>query len=132
MNPVKLLFVDDDLDDRELLNSCLLECRINEFIILESGEKALVYIGSLQEEQLPAVIVTDLNMPGMDGVEFINHLKSLERYQKIPVFLLTMSARNTRIDKAICYGAAGFYQKPASILEMRLLMQEIEQIASRE
>lgn len=130
MNTTKLLFVEDDVEDRELLCNSLLESGIHDFHILDSGEKAFRYISSLKDEELPHLIVTDLNMPDIDGLQLVHLLKSEERYQKIPVFILTTSPKNTQVENAIRYGAAGYYQKPTSVSDLRLLMHELHHMVS--
>lgn len=125
----KLLFVEDDPDDIELLTQSLKEQNITDFLILSSGKEAFAFLSSLKDDDLPELIVVDLNMPGMSGYEVIRLLKSTDRYQKIPVFILTTSQRTEIVQGAIRHGAAGYYQKPTSLRDLHTLVRELYQMA---
>ena len=130
MRTARILFVEDDPDDIELLTKSLQENGIQDFLILDTGAKAFTYLDELAEDELPELIVVDLNMPGISGFEVIRTLKATERFQNIPVFILTTSQRTALIDEALKGGAAGYYRKPATVRELNALVQELYQLAS--
>jgi CheY-like chemotaxis protein len=129
MHTPRLLFVEDDPDDIELLTKSLQENSINDFLILDSGSKAFSYMDALPDGELPSLVVVDLNMPGMSGYEVIRKMKTGLRYQAIPIIILTTSQRSSLIEEALKQGASGYYHKPVSIKELHALVLELYQKA---
>ena len=125
MLPVKLVFVDDDPDDRELIRDGLSALAADEFLVLDSGKSFFAYLTPLKTADLPEAVVLDLNMPEIGGMDILKQLKSTEAYQKIPVYILTTSSRSDIKDTCIKEGAAGYYTKPSSIVELNTLLNEI-------
>lgn len=76
---------------------------------MSNGEEALEY---LEKNSLPDIILLDLNMPKMSGIEFLTHLKSHKTYKYIPTIILSTSDNPT--DMLECYkiGIAGYMVKP--------------------
>lgn len=105
----RILLVDDDDDDRYLIRDAFksqsLDVEIDE---AWNGDHALHMLASMQP--LPALIVVDMNMPGMDGIETIQHLRRLQ--PSIPVVLLTTSLTGELASDAIELGANGCFNKP--------------------
>ena len=85
----RILFADDDEEDRFLTSEAFAEFGLrDEIYLLESGLKLLGYLDSIiNNEQLPAVIVLDLNMPFLNGIETLARLKSNKRFKNIPVIM---------------------------------------------
>ena len=75
-------------------------------------------------EQKIDLIITDLKMPGMDGVALLQTLRADSRYKQLPVIMLTVSGQVQDRDQAETHGADGFLTKPASSLE---LVQTVKQ-----
>ena len=122
---IKLVCVDDDPDDRDLIRRSLAKVGADNSIVLESSCALLNFLGPLTEKDLPGAIVLDLNMPEMDGLQILKHLKSVEDYQQIPIYILTTSSGSDVKQQCIREGAAGFYTKPSSVAEMDALLNEI-------
>ena len=74
------------------------------------------------------LIFTDLNMPGMDGFEFIKQLKENEKYAHIPIVILTTEGKKDMIMKGLSLGANSFLQKP---IKPDLMLQEVERLLSK-
>jgi CheY-like chemotaxis protein len=125
MPAARLLFVEDDPDDIELLTKSLQENSIFDFLILDSGSKALNYLEGLVDGELPRLVVVDLNMPGMSGYDVIRKLKSGDRFRRIPIVILTTSQRSALIEEAIRQGAEGYYHKPVSVKELDDLVLQL-------
>lgn len=125
MHTPRLLFVEDDPDDIDLLTKSLQANRIDDFLILDSGPRALAYLDALADDELPHLVVVDLNMPGMSGYDVIHRLKSVPRYQAIPVIILTTSQRSALIEEALKQGVSAYYHKPVSIKDLHALVQEL-------
>lgn len=74
----------------------------------ESGEEALEM---LKTEKID-LIISDFNMPGMDGAQLVRRIKSVEDYRKIPVIMLTTENARGRLSEAKEAGAVGWMNKP--------------------
>ncbi len=74
----------------------------------------------------PGLILLDLNLPVMNGVEFLRKVKGDERFRKIPVVVLTSS--NTEEDRARCYdlSVAGYFVKPIRFEELTEILRRVE------
>lgn len=116
-----VLLVDDDEDDRDFFRSVLdsidatLRCDT-----AENGSVALQYL--VQQRARPDVIFLDLNMPVMNGKQFLAEIKTREGLKDIPVIVLSTSADHSLIAEAGKLGAVDFITKPnkLSLLESRL------------
>ena len=81
---------------------------VQEFHEAENGEKALKVL----EESWIDVILSDINMPEMDGMEFLRRVKANDVYKNIPVIFVTTEASEARMAEARELGAAGYIKKP--------------------
>ncbi len=107
-----ILFAEDDDVDQEAVKRCFEQLRIaNPLIVVGDGEQALAYLQNDSKEK-PCLILLDLKMPKMDGIELLRHLKVDKRLKLIPVVMFTSSAEEQ--DKVNSYnlGVAGYIVKP--------------------
>ena len=128
----KVLVVDDELDIRSILSD-FLPGEGYQVLLAVNGEEAI----DLAKKEIPQVILLDVRMPGIDGVETCRRLKAEEETKFIPVIMITAYTDN-KMD-AIDAGADDFVYKPLdlvelsirikSILRMRYLNDEIERLA---
>jgi CheY-like chemotaxis protein len=122
-NPV--LLVEDDQVDAMTVNRAFGELKIpNEVIHKVNGVEGLAYLNSTKTH--PSLILLDINMPKMNGIEFLQRIKSDEELCKVPVVVLTTS--NDQRDKIDSYkfGVAGYMLKPVDYKAFVLLMKEID------
>jgi CheY-like chemotaxis protein len=124
-----IVFVDDDPDDRELIQDCLLRNNIDTFEIFDSGIALFEYLEDVPDHELPELIVADLNMPVMTGYEIVRQVKATERLKHIPVVLLSTSSRTMLVEECIKHGAAAHFQKPNSIGEFNQIIHQLSKIA---
>lgn len=102
-----ILIAEDDQNDLELMMLGLSEVQLaNEVITVSDGEEALDYLnrsGSFHDRETgnPAVVLLDLKMPKVDGIEVLKHMKSCDSLKHIPVIILTSSKEEP--DIKICY-----------------------------
>ncbi|HEY1020790.1 MAG TPA: response regulator [Flavisolibacter sp.] len=117
-----ILFVDDDADDRELLQLCCEELFIAAKVQFVTGGEALFdFLRTLAEpERYPSLLVLDVNMPGVDGEEALLRLKRDPRYRSIPVVMLSTASQ--RPDYFTYIGADAFYTKPNQYLSLKRLV----------
>jgi two-component system response regulator len=115
-----LMITDDDADDRHII-----EYAVNEHFILDhiatasNGADMLdqLYSG-IPSNRLPDLILLDINMPKVSGLEALEEIKLHPELKHIPVVMLTTSASRADIRKAYDTGASGFILKPNSLAEL--------------
>jgi len=107
-----ILLVEDDMIDAMTVKRALKELNvINPIDTVENREEALEYLNN-QTNELPGIILLDLNMPKMNGIEFLKIAKKDLHFKHIPVIILTTSLEEIdRID-TFSLGVAGYMVKP--------------------
>ncbi|HVE61715.1 MAG TPA: response regulator [Chitinophagaceae bacterium] len=121
-----VLCVDDDADDREMVSDAIrkIDPSVN-IVHAEDGKVALDYLSNVKSnDELPCLVIMDINMPKMDGKEALAHIKKDSRFNELPVVILSTSGN--AIDKLYCnnYGVQ-FITKPYSFSRLR---NEIESV----
>lgn len=107
-----ILLVDDDGDDAAMVERALNDLKVtNPFVHTANGEKALGYLMSEGNEK-PCLIILDLNMPKMNGIEFLKIAKADNSLKTIPIVILTVSKNEKDIFKCFELGVAGYVVKP--------------------
>src|ERR1700685_4548087 len=127
----RILLVEDDLKDVELTLTALDEYNLaNEVVVARDGQEALDYLysrGSFEGRagQNPAVLLLDLKLPKVDGLEVLQQVKSDEKLKMIPVVVLT-SSREER-DKVASYkhGVNAYVVKPVDFHEFVNAIKEL-------
>ncbi len=121
-NSIDILLVEDNMDDAELTIRELKRSHLaNNMFHVKNGEEALDFIfaqNNYEKKRKNArtlrMILLDINMPGVSGVEVLEKLKSDERTKEIPVVMLTSSKESTDIQKCYKLGANSYIAKPVS------------------
>jgi CheY-like chemotaxis protein len=118
----RILIVDDSPKDIELTIAALSENNLaNDIVIAEDGEEALDYLHKrgkfINEIGLPVVILLDVKMPKMNGIEVLKHLRSNVKFKFIPVIMLTSSCEERDIVESYKLGANSFVVKPVDVLQ---------------
>jgi len=112
---IKILAVDDDFINLKLIHSMLKKNKfVSEVVEAKNGLEALDILKNQQDIQL---ILLDIKMPVMDGIEFLNNLNSMPIVNKIPVIVLTTD--ETKKHEAFDYGAFDFIVKPIRDADLR-------------
>jgi two-component system chemotaxis response regulator CheY len=116
-----VLVVDDSATMRTLVSQTLVE---QGFAVVEAedGQKALGVLGGPARFDL---VVTDLNMPNLDGISFVQKMRQLGSYKFTPVLLLTTETRTDQKDKAKAAGATGWLTKPFDPAKLRAVVQKV-------
>jgi len=102
-----ILTVDDSRTIREMLRTALSDAGM-EVVQAEDGMQGLEVLQSTT----PHVIVTDINMPRLDGFGFIEAVRSNDQYRAIPILVLTTESMDEKKDRARRAGATGWIVKP--------------------
>jgi two-component system, sensor histidine kinase and response regulator len=118
-----ILVVDDELTNFEIIEGFLIR-EDYQLDYASSGFKALTYL----ETQQPDLVLLDVMMPGMDGIETIQRLKSNTAWRHIPVLMVT--ALNSKEDLARCLaaGADDYVSKPVNSIELRARIRSMLRI----
>jgi two-component system response regulator len=118
-NEVEILLVEDNMSDAELTIRALKKNNLaNKLIHVKDGAEALDFIfaqGEYSERQMentPKVILLDLKMPKVNGIEVLRRLKEDERTRKIPVVVLTSSSEDPDIQTCYALGVNSYVAKP--------------------
>jgi two-component system, response regulator len=129
-NEVDILLVDDSQDDVDLtLHALRSENLANHVFVVRDGEEALDFLfctGTHSErsfEHPPKIVLLDLKLPKVDGMQVLKQIKQDQRTKAIPVILMT-SSREER-DRVIGYnlGANSYLQKPVDFPEFRKMVK---------
>lgn len=116
----KILIIDDDLDDVEILADAFLQCGFDDVHYVHSAMQAFSYLETVPPEQeLPKLIVTDMFLPGITGNEFLKDLKGMKPYKHIPVVVLSSTKSEYDIKLARELGAEDYVMKPSSYAEYK-------------
>ena len=118
----RILIVDDSPNDMELTIAALAENNLaNDVVAAEGGEEALDYLYKrgkfANEDGLPAVILLDVKMPKMDGIEVLKHIRSDAKFKFIPVIMVTSSNEERDIVESYKLGANSYVVKPVDVLQ---------------
>jgi two-component system chemotaxis response regulator CheY len=107
---LKVLIVDDSAVMRKIVERALRQAglEIGEVLEASNGAEALVEVekGSLD------IILSDINMPVMDGLEFLKNLSKVEAGKGVPVVMITTEGSEARVVEALSVGAKGYIRKP--------------------
>ena len=108
-----IYIVDDDPDDRQvILDSFLENTALIDYFFIENGEKLMDILHNAAPEELPSLILLDLNMPGLPGLQALKEIKNHPDFRHIPTIVLTTSTLSKDRDLSYKFGANCFLQKP--------------------
>ena len=107
-----ILLVEDDRVDTMTVRRTFKDLKVtNQLICTTNGEEALEYLRD-ESNKKPCVILLDLNMPKMNGIEFLKIAKGEEGLKKIPVIVLTTSKEEQDVTESFNLSVAGYIVKP--------------------
>lgn len=127
----RVLMVEDDPNDVELTLTALEEYNLaNEVVITRDGQQALDYLycrGEFKDRapENPAVILLDLKLPKVDGLEVLQQVKSDERLKLIPVVVLTSSNEEKDMMRSYKLGVNAYVVKPVDFHEFVNAVKEL-------
>ena len=122
-----ILLVEDDPMDVDLTKQALARRGVaNPVVVARDGEEALAYLPRWEAgEPLPLVILLDLHLPKVDGLQVLSQIKSHPRFHTIPVVVLTTSSEDRDMQTAYQLGANSYIVKS---VDFDKFMQVAEQI----
>lgn len=120
-----ILLVEDDQIDAMTVKRALKELHVtNPLVHQENGEAALAHLHDPESER-PCIILLDLNMPLMNGIEFLQVVKHDEVLRRIPVVVLTTSEEQQDKVNSFDLGVAGYMAKPVDYRQFVEVMRSI-------
>jgi len=132
-NPVNILLVEDNEDHAELtLRALRSNNLINEVYVVKDGEEALDFVyhrgkyADVKEFPLPGLILLDISLPKVSGLEVLETLKGDPQLKVIPVIMLTTSEREEEIARSYAGGANSYVTKPVNFEEFVKKITEIK------
>ncbi|MGZ3240538.1 MAG: response regulator [Burkholderiaceae bacterium] len=121
-----ILLVEDDQVDIMTIIRALKEIRVsNPLVSKENGEEALAHLHNPDNEK-PCIILLDLNMPIMNGIEFLQKIKQDNSLKRIPVVVLTTSEEQQDKVNSFNLGVAGYMAKPVDYQQFVEMMRSID------
>ena len=127
-SPRIILGVDDDVEDRELVGSTITEIDPSVIVVhAENGTEAIEYLSKAKvEDDLPCLVILDINMPKMDGKQTLAQIKKDTQLNKLPVVIFSTSGSS--IDKLYCeHFGVELITKPSDILSIRNIIKRLLQ-----
>lgn len=127
-----ILLIEDNIDDERLTLRALRKNNImNEVVVACDGQEAIDYLfgtGSFTGRDLsvmPAVVVLDLKLPRLSGLEVLKRIRDDERTRRLPVVVLTSSEDSTQVEASYALGANSFIQKPTDPAEFSEMVLQV-------
>lgn len=117
MNSIRALIIDDSSVMRKIVERSLRQAGIELTQVLEAGNGAEA-LGVLKENQVD-LILCDINMPVMDGLEFIKQLPGVANAKGVPVVMITTEGSESHVVQALSCGARGYIRKPFTPEQVR-------------
>lgn len=127
----RILLVEDDPKDVELTLTALEEYNLaNEVVVTRDGQEALDYLYcrgqfSARSSENPAVLLLDLKLPKVDGLEVLHQIKSDERLKLMPVVVLTSSREERDMMRSYQLGVNAYVVKPVDFHEFVNAVREL-------
>ena len=118
---LRVLFVDDDPDHAVLITRAIKESdKTAEIQTASDGTEALALLRSA--EDAPDLVLLDINMPGLSGLDVLARIKEDVALKRLPVVMLTSSELSSDIARAYELGASGYISKPSLMHDLRAVL----------
>jgi len=117
MDALRTLIVDDSSVMRKIVARALQQggIALSEIVEAGNGSEAL----EILRRQKVDLVLSDINMPVMDGLEFVRQLRSVENAKGVPVVMITTEGSESHVREAISCGARGYIRKPFTPDQMK-------------
>jgi two-component system chemotaxis response regulator CheY len=110
MNSIRALIVDDSSVMRKIVERSLRQAGIDLKQVLEAGNGAEAL--TVLQDNLVDLILCDINMPVIDGLEFVKQLPAVGNAKGVPVVMITTEGSEAHVVQALSLGARGYIRKP--------------------
>ena len=121
-----ILLVEDSANDIELTLAALEDSHVaNPVIVLRNGAEALAYLEHGGSQGPPVVVLLDIKMPKVSGIEVLRAIKSNPRISQLPVVMLTSSREGPDIEECYRIGANAYVVKPVEFNEFSQAVKDV-------
>lgn len=124
--PARILLVEDNTDDVELARRAL---RHNghpvELLVAGDGVAALELLAAASADELPELVLLDLKLPRLGGLDLLSRLRAAPATSLIPVVVLTTSLEERDLEEAYRRGANSYLRKPVNYEEFVLMVRDV-------
>jgi two-component system chemotaxis response regulator CheY len=117
MSEVRTLIVDDSSVMRKIVERSLRQAGLEALVVFEAGS-GIEGLDVLKTQQVD-LILSDINMPAMDGLEFLRQLRAQNLAPGVPVVMITTESSEEHVKQAIQAGAQGYIRKPFTVEQVR-------------
>lgn len=122
-----ILLVEDNQDDEELALLAFDRCRIaNQMVVVRDGQEALDYLFGPDAKVLPQVVLLDLKLPKVDGLEVLRRLRADPRTRRLPVVVLTSSREEQDLIVSYDLGANSYVRKPVDFTSFSEAIHQLQ------
>ena len=122
---IRILLVEDNLVDAAVTRQVLKHNHQTDLILAANCKEALALLQSKSRSDLPQLILLDLNLPDISGIELLRRIKKDKSLYEIPVVILTMSNEDQDIQKSYDLGASSYLVKPKSDEALMLVIKKL-------
>ena len=105
-----VLIVDDSAAIRKILQRVLRQAEIPIGTVFEAGDGAEAL--EMLKKQMVGLILSDINMPNMDGLEFLTKVRAEQEWQALPIVMVSTEGTHAKVMEAVERGASGYVRKP--------------------
>ncbi len=120
---LSVLIVDDSMPMRAVIKKTFKAAGYGgaDFIEAENGQKAMDQL----KKNWVDIVITDFNMPIMNGLELIHEMKKNELFDQIPVVVVSTEGSKEKVDQFVTQGASGYIKKPFSPEQLRDILVQL-------
>ena len=123
---IKIMLVEDNLEDAVVTKRVLKHNRLDKgLVIATNGKEALAALQNKTKADLPKLILLDINLPDISGIELLTSIKKDDNLSNIPVVILTGSNEDQDIQKSYDLGASSYLVKPISNDALMLVIEKL-------
>lgn len=115
--PLDVLIVDDSAAIRKILHRVLTQTQLPLGKVHEAGDGKEA-LERLQSDTV-GLILSDINMPNMDGIELLSRVKADARWKSVPILMVTTEGSQAKVMQALELGASGYVKKPFSAEQIK-------------
>jgi len=126
----KIFLVDDDADDSMFLREALQHAGITQIETFATALDMLRLIETLPDSEFPQLIITDYNLPRLDGFNLASYLKRNSKFSNIKLVVLTGCIHDQDKHRLLNAGVSGIFQKPPTMNEYYVLAKQMMLLAA--